>query len=126
MRIIGVVTSDNDKTRVVSVTEQYKHPTYGKFLKRTQKYHVHDETNDSKQGDRVEIIESRHCQDQALPSRRNQGTRCLAALAKEQLNMIQMQTYLSVADNSGAKEVMCIKVLGGSKRRCVCRPYRQR
>lgn len=31
--------------------------------------------------------------------------------------MIQMQTYLSVADNSGAKSVMCIKVLGGSKRR---------
>lgn len=31
--------------------------------------------------------------------------------------MIQMQSYLEVADNSGAKEVMCIKVLGGSKRR---------
>ena len=31
--------------------------------------------------------------------------------------MIQMQSILSVADNSGAKEVMCIKVLGGSKRR---------
>ncbi len=31
--------------------------------------------------------------------------------------MVQMQTRLNVADNSGAKEVMCIKVLGGSKRR---------
>lgn len=31
--------------------------------------------------------------------------------------MIQMQTYLKVADNTGAKEVMCIKVLGGSRRR---------
>ncbi len=31
--------------------------------------------------------------------------------------MIQMQTYLSVADNSGARKVQCIKVLGGSKRR---------
>ena len=31
--------------------------------------------------------------------------------------MIQMQTNLDVADNSGAKRVMCIKVLGGSKRR---------
>lgn len=31
--------------------------------------------------------------------------------------MIQMQTYLDVADNSGARQVMCIKVLGGSKRR---------
>jgi large subunit ribosomal protein L14 len=32
--------------------------------------------------------------------------------------MIQMQTRLNVADNTGAKEVMCIKVLGGSRRRC--------
>ena len=32
--------------------------------------------------------------------------------------MIQMQTILKVADNTGAKKVMCIKVLGGSKRRC--------
>ena len=31
--------------------------------------------------------------------------------------MIQMQSRLDVADNSGAKDVMCIKVLGGSKRR---------
>ena len=31
--------------------------------------------------------------------------------------MIQMQTWLDVADNTGAKEVMCIKVLGGSRRR---------
>ena len=33
------------------------------------------------------------------------------------MNMIQMQTVLNVADNSGAKKVACIKVLGGSKRR---------
>ncbi len=32
--------------------------------------------------------------------------------------MIQMQTRLNVADNTGAKELMCIKVLGGSRRRC--------
>ena len=31
--------------------------------------------------------------------------------------MVQMQTYLNVADNSGAKKAMCIKVLGGSKRK---------
>ena len=31
--------------------------------------------------------------------------------------MIQAQTYLDIADNSGARRVMCIKVLGGSKRR---------
>lgn len=31
--------------------------------------------------------------------------------------MVQMQTYLKVADNTGAKEIMCIRVLGGSRRR---------
>ena len=31
--------------------------------------------------------------------------------------MVQMQTYLKVADNTGAKELMCIRVLGGSRKR---------
>ena len=34
--------------------------------------------------------------------------------------MIQMRSYLTVADNSGAKQVMCIKVLGGTKRKYAC------
>lgn len=59
-RVIGVVVSDKmAKTRVVSVTEMYKHPLYGKYIKRTQKFHVHDETNGSKSGDKVLIIETR-------------------------------------------------------------------
>ena len=59
-RVIGVVVSDKmAKTRVVSVTEHYKHPQYGKFLKRTQKFHIHDESNDSKTGDKVLIVETR-------------------------------------------------------------------
>lgn len=59
-RVIGVVVSDKmTKTRVVAVTEQYRHPMYGKYLKRTQKFHIHDEKNDSKTGDKVLIIETR-------------------------------------------------------------------
>ena len=59
-RVIGIVVSDKmDKTRVVSVTQQYKDPVYKKFLKRTTKYHIHDEKNDSKAGDKVQIIETR-------------------------------------------------------------------
>jgi small subunit ribosomal protein S17 len=59
-RVIGVVASDKmTKTRVVAVTELYRHPQYGKYIKRTQKFHVHDEKNDSKQGDKVLIIETR-------------------------------------------------------------------
>ncbi len=59
-RVIGVVTSSKmAKTRVVAVTEMYRHPKYGKYIKRTQKFHVHDEANDSKDGDKVLIIETR-------------------------------------------------------------------
>jgi len=59
-RVIGVVASAKmDKTRVVEVTELYRHPQYGKYLKRTQKFHVHDEKNEAKAGDKVEIVESR-------------------------------------------------------------------
>ena len=48
-----------DKTRVVAVTELYRHPKYGKFVKRTQKFHVHDEANTAHEGDKVLIIETR-------------------------------------------------------------------
>ena len=59
-RVIGVVTSDKmQKTRTVSVTEQYRHEKYGKFVKRTLKFHVHDEKNESKAGDKVLIVETR-------------------------------------------------------------------
>ena len=59
-RVIGTVISDKmTKTRVVQVVEHYKHPLYGKFLKRTEKFHVHDEQDDSKAGDKVLIIETR-------------------------------------------------------------------
>ncbi|MHC4884000.1 MAG: 30S ribosomal protein S17 [Planctomycetota bacterium] len=56
----GLVSSDKaDKTIVVTVQRQVKHPKYGKFIKRSSKYHAHDENNDAKQGDLVEIAECR-------------------------------------------------------------------
>lgn len=58
--VIGVVVSDkNDKTRRVDVVRQSKHPIYGKYLKRRSACYVHDEKNESKVGDTVEIMESR-------------------------------------------------------------------
>ena len=58
--VIGVVVSDKQqKTRVVAVTELYRHPQYGKYLKRTQKFHAHDEKNEAKAGDKVLIVETR-------------------------------------------------------------------
>jgi small subunit ribosomal protein S17 len=59
-RLTGVVTSDKmDKTVVVAVTTTKRHPRYGKVLRLVKKYKAHDEENDCRLGDRVQIIESR-------------------------------------------------------------------
>jgi small subunit ribosomal protein S17 len=58
-RLTGVVTSDKmDKTIVVAVTTTKRHPVYGKVLRRVKKYKAHDENNECRIGDRVQIIES--------------------------------------------------------------------
>ena len=54
----GVVTSaKSDKTIVVEVTRKFKHPFYEKVIKRTKKYHAHDEQNRFKEGQTVSIVE---------------------------------------------------------------------
>ena len=56
----GVVVSDKmDKTVVVQVERTTAHRLYGKTLRRRKKYHAHDEQNDCRSGDRVEIVECR-------------------------------------------------------------------
>jgi len=58
--VIGVVASDKgDKTIKVVVNYQTRHAKYGKYLKRRTVLHAHDETNDAKEGDTVEISECR-------------------------------------------------------------------
>ena len=57
---VGIVTSDKmDKTIVVSIIDNVKHPLYGKIVKRTYKLKAHDENNDCKIGDRVKVMETR-------------------------------------------------------------------
>ena len=57
---VGVVTSDKmTKTRRVEIPRLVKHPRYGKYIRRRTVCHVHDEQNQSRQGDMVEIMESR-------------------------------------------------------------------
>jgi len=57
---VGTVVSDKrDKTRTVAVAWQQKHPKYGKYIAQTTKFHVHDEDNSSRLGDRVEIAPCR-------------------------------------------------------------------
>ena len=55
----GLVVSDkNDKTVVVEVERRYTHPLYKKVVRRSKKYHAHDEANAAKIGDRVRIQET--------------------------------------------------------------------
>ena len=57
---VGLVTSDKmDKTIVVSIVDNVKHPLYGKIVKRTYKLKAHDENNEAKKGDRVRVMETR-------------------------------------------------------------------
>lgn len=56
----GIVASDKmDKTIVVSVERRIKHPVYGKYIKRTNKFQVHDQENACNIGDFVKIAETR-------------------------------------------------------------------
>lgn len=57
---VGTVVSDKmDKTIVVAIEDNVKHPVYGKIIKHTLKLHAHDEENTCTVGDKVEIMETR-------------------------------------------------------------------
>ena len=56
----GLVTSNKmDKTITVAIERKVKHPIYGKFVKKTTKFHAHDEKNECTIGDTVRIMETR-------------------------------------------------------------------
>ncbi len=58
--LTGKVVSDKmDKTVTVLIERHVKHPLYGKIIMRSSKYHAHDEANEAKIGDTVEIQEGR-------------------------------------------------------------------
>jgi small subunit ribosomal protein S17 len=57
---IGLVVSNKmDKTVTVTVERRVKHPIYGKFVKKTTKFHAHDDKNECTIGDLVRIMETR-------------------------------------------------------------------
>ena len=57
---IGLVVSNKmDKSIVVSIERRFKHPIYGKFVKKTNKFMAHDDKNDCNIGDTVRIMETR-------------------------------------------------------------------
>ena len=82
--------------------------SYGKTVQRTKKLYVHDAEDEAKVGrPGPGPRDPSAVQAQALASHRSRGAG----------PMIQQESRLRVADNSGAKEVLCIRVLGGSRRR---------
>ena len=126
----GTVVSDkNEKTVVVRVERRFTHPVMKKTVRQSKKYKAHDETNAYKVGDMVFIQECKPIskdkrwvvltepQAQQRNSDKPGRARPLSERRRRRPVMIQMQTNLDVADNSGARRVMCIKVLGGSKRK---------
>ena len=54
--ICSVVKKSSDKTVIVIINRQLRHPTYGKYITRSSKFHVHDEANEAQIGDLVKII----------------------------------------------------------------------
>ena len=56
--LMGTVVSDKmDKSITVLIERRVKHPVYGKYMTRSTKLHVHDENNESRAGDKVEIVQ---------------------------------------------------------------------
>ena len=58
-RVGKVISNKMDKTIVVAVEDHVKHPLYNKIVKRTYKLKAHDEANEAKVGDTVEVMETR-------------------------------------------------------------------
>ena len=59
VRVGRVVSDKMNKTVVIAIEDNVKHPVYGKIIKRTLKVHAHDEKNECGIGDKVEIMETR-------------------------------------------------------------------
>ncbi len=92
---IGVVTSDKmNKTRRVEIPRLVKHQRYGKYIRRRTICHVHDEQNESRAGDTVEIMETRPLSKTKMWRLVRVVTKApeVAALAPEVTGVEQLQT----------------------------------
>ncbi len=93
---VGIVTSDKmEKTRVVEIPRLVKHPMYGKFIRQKTVCHVHDETQESAVGDRVEIIESR---------RRSKSKRWELVRVLEKSTAVDLAALRAAAQQSGQEK----------------------
>ncbi len=92
---IGVVTGDKTaKTRRVEIPRWVRHPRYGKYLRRRTVCYVHDENNESKLGDTVEIAESR-------PMSRTKRWQLVRVVAKSRLIDLAAMRAAAKAESEG-------------------------
>jgi small subunit ribosomal protein S17 len=97
--IIGTVASDKaDKTIVLSVTERKTHPLYKKQYSRTTKYIAHDEKNEAKVGDKVEVIETR-------PKSRRKHFNLVKVIAKADIAENQTVEAVTAADEGSEAKI---------------------
>ena len=121
--LVGTVISDkSDKTIVVRVETLVQHPLLKKYVRRRKKCTPHDPNNECGIGEHqkslinwFKTIDSKRFVHSEDVFRMIDEKDMDAEYIKDA--MIQVESRLQVADNSGAKEVACIKVLGGSHRR---------
>ena len=105
----GVVVSDKaDKTITVRIDIARRHRRYEKIVRTSRTLHAHDESNDAHIGDTVIVREAR-------PLSRTKRWRLVRGRGEGEV--IQNETRLRVADNTGAREILVIRVRGGSRRR---------
>ncbi len=104
-----------DKTVTVLVERQVKHALYGKYIRRSTKLHATTQTTAATPATSCVCGMRADVEDQELA--RGRDSRPRGRYNRGELTHDPDAEYLDVADNSGAKELMCIKVLGGSKRR---------
>ena len=88
----GTVISDGmDKSIVVQVTRLVKHPAYGKYIRRSTKLMAHDESNEARRGDLVEVTETR-------PLSKRKRWRLLRVIAKAPLEHVEVATEVATPD----------------------------
>ena len=104
-----VVSAARDKTITVLLETARPHPVYQKTVRRSSKLHAHDERNEASEGDIVRIAE---CRPAVAPEALAPG-----GDRREGTVVVQVESRLRVADNTGAREILCIRIMGGSKRR---------
>jgi small subunit ribosomal protein S17 len=98
-RVVGVVTSDKmNKSRRVEFDRLVRHSRYGKFMRRRTVCHVHDENNESTQGDLIEIIE-------APPRSKTKRWDFVRIVTKgEQVDLAAMRAAAKLSEKEGSAE----------------------